>query len=40
VRILEVPFSFKKRMFGETKRNLIMFVISYLYTLLRLRFGK
>ena len=40
VRILEVPFSFKKRMFGETKRNLIMFVFSYLYTLLRLRFGK
>jgi dolichol-phosphate mannosyltransferase len=40
VRILEVPFSFKKRMFGETKRNLIMFMFSYLYTLLRLRFGK
>jgi dolichol-phosphate mannosyltransferase len=40
VRILEVPFSFKKRMFGDTKRNLMLFAISYLFTLLKLRFGK
>jgi len=40
LRIKEVPFSFKKRMFGETKRNLFLFMISYIYTLLKLRFGK
>jgi dolichol-phosphate mannosyltransferase len=40
VRITEVPFSFKKRMFGQTKRNLIIFVITYIFTLLRLRFGR
>lgn len=40
LRIREVPFSFKKRMYGKTKRNLVAFMLSYLYTLLRLRFGK
>jgi dolichol-phosphate mannosyltransferase len=38
-RFKEVPFTFKKRMFGETKRNLIAFTATYLYTILRLRFG-
>lgn len=38
--ILEVPFTFKKRMFGQTKRNLVAFVGSYALTLLRLRFGR
>lgn len=37
LRILEVPFSFKERMFGHTKRNLIAFALSYLVTLIRLR---
>lgn len=37
IRILEVPFSFKERMFGHTKRNLIAFALSYLVTLIRLR---
>jgi dolichol-phosphate mannosyltransferase len=36
IRVKEVPFSFKKRMFGKTKRNLILFIFTYLYTLLRL----
>jgi len=40
LKILEVPFTFKKRMFGETKRNLPLFAISYILTLLKLRFGK
>jgi len=40
LKILEVPFTFKKRMFGETKRNLTLFAISYIFTLLKLRFGK
>lgn len=40
IKIKEVPFSFKKRIFGETKRNLFIFMVTYLYTLLKLRFGK
>ena len=40
LRITEVPFSFKKRLHGKTKRNLFAFMVSYLFTLLRLRFGE
>jgi dolichol-phosphate mannosyltransferase len=40
LRILELPFTFKERMFGHTKRNLFMFMLSYSFTLLKLRFGK
>lgn len=36
-RIAEVPVAFRKRMFGETKRNLVAFMLSYLVTLVRLR---
>lgn len=36
-RVLEIPFAFKKRMFGDTKRNLVVFIMSYLYTIVRLR---
>ena len=39
-KILEVPFTFKRRMFGQTKRNLLAFVFSYTITLMRLRFGR
>jgi dolichol-phosphate mannosyltransferase len=35
--IKEIPFAFKKRMFGDTKRNLLLFVLSYLFTIVRLR---
>ncbi|HEY8211869.1 MAG TPA: glycosyltransferase, partial [Myxococcaceae bacterium] len=38
VRIKEVPFTFKKRMFGETKRSLLLFILTYLFTMLKLRF--
>ncbi len=38
--IKEIPFSFKQRMFGETKRNLGKFIITYIFTLARLRFMK
>jgi dolichol-phosphate mannosyltransferase len=34
----EVPFVFKKRMFGETKRNLFIFIITYIFTIIKLRF--
>jgi len=40
VRIKEVPFTFKKRMFGQTKRNLVLFMLTYLVTLIRLRFSR
>ncbi len=38
LRVVEIPFSFKKRMFGETKRNLLAFILTYLFTMIRLRF--
>jgi dolichol-phosphate mannosyltransferase len=38
LRIKEIPFAFKKRMFGETKRNLFFFMMSYVATLFKLRF--
>lgn len=38
-KIKEIPFSFKKRMFGETKRNLFVFIFTYVITLFRLRFS-
>lgn len=36
--ILEIPFTFKKRMFGDSKRNLLAFALGYVFTLLKLRF--
>ena len=36
--VKEIPATFKKRMFGDTKRNLVVFVVSYLYTMIRLRY--
>lgn len=40
LKINEIPFSFKKRMFGTTKRNLLLFSISYIFTLIKLKFMK
>ncbi len=40
ITIFEVPFTFKKRMFGESKRSLVAFIVTYVITLLKLRFGK
>jgi len=37
--IIEIPYVFKKRKFGKSKRTLI-FAISYFITLLKLRFSK
>ena len=39
IKIKEVPFYFKKRMFGETKRNLFIFIITFIFTIFKLRFG-
>lgn len=38
LKINEIPYTFKKRMRGATKRNLFLFAISYIFTLIRLRF--
>lgn len=38
IHIKEVPYIFKKRMFGETKRNLFVFILTYVYTMIKLRF--
>jgi dolichol-phosphate mannosyltransferase len=40
LKIKEVPFLFRKRMFGRTKRNLFLFILTYLITIFKLRFGK
>jgi len=37
LRIKEIPYCFRKRMFGSTKRNLFLFSISYIVTLIRLK---
>jgi dolichol-phosphate mannosyltransferase len=39
IKIKEIPYVFRKRMFGQTKRNLVIFMITYLYTMFRLRLG-
>ena len=37
IKIKEVPYSFQKRMFGKTKRNLFLFIVTYVYTIVKLR---
>ena len=37
--VKEIPFYFKKRIYGETKRELVKFIFSYARTMFRLRFG-
>lgn len=38
IKVLEIPYSFKERMFGHTKRNLFFFILTYIITIIRLRF--
>lgn len=40
LKIKEIPFSFKKRMFGDTKRNLLAFIFTYLLTIIKLRLSE
>lgn len=40
LHIKELPFLFKKRMFGSTKRNLVLFTLSYIATIIKLKFMK
>ena len=37
LKIKEIPFIFKKRKFGNTKRNLLLFIISFTITIIKLR---
>ncbi len=37
LKVLELPFTFKKRMFGETKRNLFLFIMNYVFTMVKLK---
>jgi len=38
IRLKEIPFVFRRRMYGETKRNLFVFILTYLVTIIKLRF--
>jgi len=38
MNIIEVPFSFEKRIYGESKRNFLVFLFNYLKTLTKLRY--
>ena len=38
LKLKEIPYVFKERMFGHTKRNLFAFAISYVFTLIKLKF--
>lgn len=40
LKIKEIAYTFKERLFGHTKRNLFVFVFSYVFTLIRLKFNK
>ena len=40
ISIKEIPYLFKERMFGKTKRNLFDFMLTYLITLIKLKFMK
>lgn len=37
INVIELPYSFKKRMFGETKRNLFAFILGFVITLINLK---
>jgi len=39
LKIKEVPFHFKERVHGETKRNLVLFMFSFAFTMIKLRFS-
>ena len=40
IKLVEIPYTFKKRIHGTTKRNLLLFVVTFAITLLKLRFSK
>lgn len=40
VKTMEIPLNFKKRKYGKTKRSLILFMITYLLTIIKLIYLK
>ena len=38
-KIKEIPYYFRNRKYGKTKRNLITFTLSYIFTLIKLKFS-
>lgn len=38
ISIKEIPYFFRQRMYGKTKRNLFVFALTFFYTLVKLRF--
>ena len=38
--IKELAFTFKTRIYGQTKRKLVLFALTYLFTLIKLKLGK
>lgn len=40
IKLFEIPYTFKKRIYGTTKRNLLLFVMTFAITLFKLRFSK
>lgn len=39
-KIKEIPSSFKKRLYGKTKKNFFVFVVSYFVTIIKLKLNK
>ena len=39
LKIKEIPFVFRKRNYGKTKRNLFLFILSFAKTIIKLRFN-
>ena len=37
IKIIEIPSTFEKRKYGKSKRNLFIFAITYLYSVIRLK---
>jgi len=40
LKIKEIPYTFKNRLYGKTKRNLVFFIITYIFTIIKLKIGK
>ena len=37
LKVKEIPFTFKQRLYGKTKRNLFVFIATYIFTIIKLR---
>jgi dolichol-phosphate mannosyltransferase len=39
LKVKEIPFTFKQRLYGKTKRNLLLFIFTYIFTIIKLKFS-